>query len=175
MPISTSEQTFLDLAGIGVGLVDLVVVADGMIKERHTSPERLIEAAAQWSGKRCRVARNANRPGDVSLVRCPFRSAPVSGAGAEMRRYDLFASCPATEGSQSTYASASRAGELISIRGPSALSRRSNDVAWGGLYGRRSMDSKLLSQSGGFLACSLRHICAARHRVSNASVPGWNG
>jgi hypothetical protein len=41
----------LDLAGIGVGLVDLVIVADGMIKERHTSPARLIEAAAQWSGK----------------------------------------------------------------------------------------------------------------------------
>ena len=92
-----------------------------------------------------------------------------------MRRYDLFASCRATEGSQSTYASASRAGELISIRGPSALSRRSSDVAWGGLYGRRSMDSKLLSQSGSSLACSLRHICAAGHRVSNASVPGWNG
>jgi hypothetical protein len=46
LPISTPEQTFLDLAGIGVGLVDLVVVADGMIKERHTSPERLIETAA---------------------------------------------------------------------------------------------------------------------------------
>lgn len=41
------------------GLVDLVVVADGMMKERHTSPERLIEAAAQWSGKGCRVARRA--------------------------------------------------------------------------------------------------------------------
>jgi hypothetical protein len=59
LPISTPEQTFLDLAGMGVGLVDLVVVADGMIKERHTSPERLIEAAAQWSGKGCRVARRA--------------------------------------------------------------------------------------------------------------------
>jgi hypothetical protein len=44
------------------------------------------------------VARNANRPGDVSLMRCPFRSAPASAAGAETRRYDLFASCPATEG-----------------------------------------------------------------------------
>jgi len=36
--ISTPEQTFLDLAGIGVGLVDLVVVADGLIKAGHTSP-----------------------------------------------------------------------------------------------------------------------------------------
>ena len=32
LPISTPEQTFLDLAAGGVGLVDLVVVADGMIK-----------------------------------------------------------------------------------------------------------------------------------------------
>ena len=59
LPISTPEQTFSDLAGIGVGLVDLVVVADGMIKAGHTSPERLVEAAAQWSGKGCRVARRA--------------------------------------------------------------------------------------------------------------------
>ena len=92
-----------------------------------------------------------------------------------MRRYDLFASCPATEGSQSMYANASLAEGLISIRGRSALSRRSSDVAWEGLYGQRSTDRKLLSQSGGSLACSLRHICAAGHRVSNASVPGWNG
>jgi hypothetical protein len=49
-----SRADLLGLAGIGVGLVDLVVLADGMIKERHTSPERLIEAAAQWSGKGCR-------------------------------------------------------------------------------------------------------------------------
>ena len=31
---------------VGVGLVDLVVVADGLIKAGHTSPELLIEAAA---------------------------------------------------------------------------------------------------------------------------------
>ena len=38
VPISTPEQTFLDLAAVGVGLVDLVVVADGLIKAGHTSP-----------------------------------------------------------------------------------------------------------------------------------------
>ena len=32
LPVSTPEQTFLDLAAVGVGLVDLVVAADGMIK-----------------------------------------------------------------------------------------------------------------------------------------------
>jgi hypothetical protein len=59
LPVSTPEQTFLDLAAVGVGLVDLVVAADGMIRAGHTSPELLIEAAAQWSGKGCRVARRA--------------------------------------------------------------------------------------------------------------------
>jgi hypothetical protein len=59
LPISTPEQTFLDLAAVGVRLVDLVVVADGMIKAGHTKPERLIDAAAQWDGKGCRVARRA--------------------------------------------------------------------------------------------------------------------
>jgi hypothetical protein len=59
LSISTPEQTFLDLAAVGVGLVDLVVVADGMIKAGHTSTDRLIDAAAQWSGRGCRVARRA--------------------------------------------------------------------------------------------------------------------
>jgi Protein of unknown function (DUF559) len=59
LPISTPEQTFLDLAAAGVGLVDLVVAADGMIKAGHTSPERLIEVAAQWNGRGCRLARRA--------------------------------------------------------------------------------------------------------------------
>jgi len=88
-----------------------------------------------------------------------------------MRRYDLFASCFATEGSQSTCASARPAEELISIHGPSVLSRRSSDVAWGGLYGQRSMGSEQLSRSGGSSACSLRHVHGAGHRVSNASAP----
>jgi hypothetical protein len=59
LPISTLEQTLLDLAAVGVPLVDLVVVADGMIKAGHTSTERLIEAAAEWTGRGCRVARRA--------------------------------------------------------------------------------------------------------------------
>jgi hypothetical protein len=59
LAISTPEQTFLDLAAAGVGLVHLVVVADGMIKAGYTSPERLIEEAAQWKGGGCRLARRA--------------------------------------------------------------------------------------------------------------------
>jgi hypothetical protein len=49
----------LDLAAIGVGLVDLVVVADGLIKAGHTSAELLIAAAGQGSGRGCRLARRA--------------------------------------------------------------------------------------------------------------------
>jgi hypothetical protein len=59
LPISTPEQTLLDLAAVGIGLVDLVVVADGMIKAGHTSPEQLIEIAKQWNGRGCRLARRA--------------------------------------------------------------------------------------------------------------------
>ena len=57
--ISTPEQTFLDLAAVGVGLVDLTVVADGFVKAGHTSPERLSDATAHWDGRGCRVARRA--------------------------------------------------------------------------------------------------------------------
>ena len=55
VPVSTPAQIFLDLAAVGVGLVDLVVVADGLIKAGHTSPEQLSEAAAHWDGRGCRV------------------------------------------------------------------------------------------------------------------------
>jgi hypothetical protein len=45
LSISTPVQTFLDLAAVGIGLVDLVVVADGLTKLGHTSPQ-----AASGSG-----------------------------------------------------------------------------------------------------------------------------
>jgi hypothetical protein len=59
LPISTPEQTFLDLAAAGLSLVDLVVAADGMIRAGHTKPERLLAAAEQWHGRGCRRARRA--------------------------------------------------------------------------------------------------------------------
>lgn len=60
----------------------------------------------------------------------------------------------------------------MSIRGLTALSLRSSDVAWVGLYGQKSMDSKLLSRSGSSLARSLRHVYAAGHRVSKCIRSG---
>ena len=107
----------------------------------------------------------------VSLLRCPRLSAPVSGAGLGKRKLDCFASSPATETLPLTIARSSPAEALICIRGPSVLSGLSSDVAWGGLYGQRSMDSEQLSRSGSSLACSLRHVHGPGHRVSNASAP----
>ena len=57
LPISTPEQTFLDLAAAGMTLVDLAIVVDGMIRAEHTTTRRLIEAAAGWHGRGCRLAR----------------------------------------------------------------------------------------------------------------------
>jgi hypothetical protein len=53
LPISTPDQTLLDLAGIGIGLAHRVIIADGMIKTGHTSPDRLVKAAREWSGRGC--------------------------------------------------------------------------------------------------------------------------
>jgi hypothetical protein len=59
MLISTPEQAFLDLASVGVGLVDLVVAAESLIKVRRTTPEALVEAAARYEGRFKRTARRA--------------------------------------------------------------------------------------------------------------------
>lgn len=61
LPLSTPEQTFLDLASSGMALVDLVVVADGLLKRKHTSTEALKAAAESWIGRGRRVAQRAAR------------------------------------------------------------------------------------------------------------------
>jgi hypothetical protein len=59
MLISTPEQAFLDLASAGVGLVDLVVTAESLIKVRRTTPEALVDSAARYEGRFKRMARRA--------------------------------------------------------------------------------------------------------------------
>jgi len=59
LPISTPEQTFLDLASSGLSLVDLVVVLDGLLKARHTTLDALAAAADGWHGRGRRVAQRA--------------------------------------------------------------------------------------------------------------------
>ncbi len=57
--ISSPEQCFLELAGVGVDLVDLVVAGDSLVKAKQTTPEALIAAAEAWTGRGCRRARRA--------------------------------------------------------------------------------------------------------------------
>lgn len=58
LPVTTPEQTFADLAR-ELPLVDLVVVGDGLVKRRVTSPERLVAAMVELPGDRGRAARRA--------------------------------------------------------------------------------------------------------------------
>lgn len=57
--LSEPEQSFLELAAVGVDLVDLVVAGDSLVKAKRTTPEALIAAAHAWTGRGCRRARRA--------------------------------------------------------------------------------------------------------------------
>ena len=57
--ISTPVQSFLELAAVGVNLVDLVVVGDGLVKKKRTTPEALMSVAGAWTGRGARAARRA--------------------------------------------------------------------------------------------------------------------
>jgi len=61
IPLSTPEQTFIDLAGVGLNLVDLVVVGDAMLKAKLTTIPILIEAIEAWQGYGTRLALRAAR------------------------------------------------------------------------------------------------------------------
>jgi hypothetical protein len=60
LPIATPTQTFLDLAGAGLTLVDLVVLGDSLVKADRVTPEQLVEAAKHWTGRGARLARRAS-------------------------------------------------------------------------------------------------------------------
>lgn len=59
LPISTPAQTFLDLAGLGLTLLSLVVLGDSLVKAGRLTPEQLVEAAAEASGRGVKPARRA--------------------------------------------------------------------------------------------------------------------
>lgn len=61
LPMSTAIQTFLDLAGLGLDLIDLVVLGDSLVKKCRVSPEQLQVATRAWSGKGAKRARRAAR------------------------------------------------------------------------------------------------------------------
>jgi hypothetical protein len=64
LQISTPTQAFLDLAGMGVSLVDLVIAGDSLAKATGTQPSEFMDAARLWRGRNARRARRA-----ASLVR----------------------------------------------------------------------------------------------------------
>jgi len=59
VPISTPEQAFLDLASVGVSLVDLVVAGDSMVKVNDLDPLRFLASADGYEGRNARRARRA--------------------------------------------------------------------------------------------------------------------
>jgi hypothetical protein len=61
IPSSAPEQTFIDLAAIGMNLVDLVVLGDAMLKAKLTTIPTLIEAIQAWHGCGTRLALHAAR------------------------------------------------------------------------------------------------------------------
>ena len=69
VPVSTPVQAFLDLASVGVSLVDLVIAGDSLIKANGLAPQKLVAAAEAHQG---RNARRARRP--ASLVRAAVDS-----------------------------------------------------------------------------------------------------
>ncbi|HET7304833.1 MAG TPA: DUF559 domain-containing protein [Segeticoccus sp.] len=58
LPVSSPAYTFLQLAGF-LGLVDLVVLGDSLVKAGHLRPRQLRETAEQWRGRGAKRARRA--------------------------------------------------------------------------------------------------------------------
>lgn len=74
--LSTPEQVFLDLAGAGLDLIDLVVAGDSLVKGCRTSREKLVAASAAWRGagaKRARAAASRVRTGVDSPMETRLR------------------------------------------------------------------------------------------------------
>ena len=58
VPVTAAEDTFLDLVA-ELGLVDLVVLGDALVRRKRTTPVALVAAAARVSGQHAAVARRA--------------------------------------------------------------------------------------------------------------------
>ncbi len=56
--VTTPEQTFIDLGGV-LGLVDLVVLGDSLVRQRVTTPAALVAAAEAYHGPHCGEVRRA--------------------------------------------------------------------------------------------------------------------
>jgi uncharacterized protein DUF559 len=59
MPISTPVQAFLDLASVGVSLVDLVIAGDSLVKANDLDIRQFVAAADTFQGRNAKRARRA--------------------------------------------------------------------------------------------------------------------
>jgi hypothetical protein len=57
--LSTPVQAFLDLASVGVGLVDLVIAGDSLVKANDLDPQQFVVAANTYQGRNPKRARRA--------------------------------------------------------------------------------------------------------------------
>lgn len=73
VPVSSPAQCFCEIASLGAGLVDLVVLGDSLVRAGVVTPDELIAAADSWRRARAAIAGRAAR-----LVRIGVDSAMES-------------------------------------------------------------------------------------------------
>lgn len=61
IPVSSPEQSFCEIASLGAGLVELVVLGDSLVRAGAVTAERLIAAADEWGLRRAATASRAAR------------------------------------------------------------------------------------------------------------------
>jgi hypothetical protein len=61
LPISTLTRAFLELASIGVSLIDLVTAGDSLVKANDLDPQEFIAAAEAFEGRNAKRARRPPR------------------------------------------------------------------------------------------------------------------
>jgi len=59
MEVSTPSRCFCELAADGVGVVDLVVLGDSLVKAQEVTTDQLVDAAERWPGRGRALARRA--------------------------------------------------------------------------------------------------------------------
>lgn len=61
VPVSPAVDVFIDLASVGLGLIDLVTAGDALVRAGAVTVDELVDAAARCHGAGCRLARRAAR------------------------------------------------------------------------------------------------------------------
>jgi hypothetical protein len=90
VPISTPVQAFLDLASVGVSLVDLVIASDSLVKANNLDPRYFVAAAAAYQGR------------NASVLAGPLRSYVLVSTRRWRRGYGCSSCSPAYPNRRST-------------------------------------------------------------------------